>query len=452
MARRKFTRRSWSREEDELIDGHVRALADGRYPNRTAAARACARDIKRLYVSLRARDPNHHLATRERPFDSLVQRLVVRSKALGLKWTSTFLTPSEERVIDRYVRALVNGRYHDSAEAARVCMSELRGNTDAGRLGTMKFRGVWRRIYNRASRLNRPWAKRLWSKEDSRVVERYARAVVAGRYSTALLAAQACREELRRARGLRRPARPLRAVLARLLGLTRAMGLEKYPRWTKAEREVLDRYLRALYAGSFPHVRPAAEACAAEMRRLLGRAGKGTGDTHSGGRHTVGAVFHAMIHASMRLRLPRWRGALASLEGRLYEKYARATAAGQYADALQAAVACQDEVSRIYSRVGARNPLHVQKVAPRLLAATQQGIVHAAARLKLQYPGRRWQPAEERIFDGWLRWYSRYRRVRRLQPLVQAANGLCDDLAKAGYRRTPRACRSRLMVLRRKMM
>jgi DNA-binding GntR family transcriptional regulator len=85
MARRKFTRRSWSREEDELIDGHVRALADGRYPDRTAAARACARDIERLYASLRARDPNHHLATRERPLASLVQRLVVRSKALGLK-------------------------------------------------------------------------------------------------------------------------------------------------------------------------------------------------------------------------------------------------------------------------------------------------------------------------------------------------------------------------------
>jgi hypothetical protein len=231
------------------------------------------------------------------------------------------------------------------------------------------------------------------------------------------------------------------------------MGLQKYARWTKEEQAVLNRYLRALYAGRFPHDKPAAEACAREMQRLFGREGaQGTGDSGSAGRHSAGAVFHAMIHTLMRLGLPRFGGAIASLERRLYEKCARATAEGRYVDALQAAEACRREVRRIYARIGARSPLHVRRLAPRPLAATQRGILKAVARLNLQYPGRRWLPAEQRIFSSWLRWYSRYHQVRRLQPLTQAANGLSDDLAKAGFRRTPRACEGRLLIMRRKMM
>jgi len=38
-----------------------------------------------------------------------------------------------------------------------------------------------------------------------------------------------------------------------------------------------------------------------------------------------------------------------------------------------------------------------------------------------------------------------------LEPLTQAANGLSEDLAKKGFRRTPRACEGRLLIMRRKM-
>jgi hypothetical protein len=132
------------------------------------------------------------------------------------------------------------------------------------------------------------------------------------------------------------------------------------------------------------------------------------------------------------------------------DKYVRALGQGEFPYA-EAAAACRNEVRRIYTRIGTRSPLHVRRPAPRSLVATQGGIRKAIVRLGVQYPGRRWLLAEMRIFSSWLRWYGRYHRVRRLQPLTQAANGLSDDLAKAGFRRTPRACQARLLNMRREM-
>ncbi len=347
--------------------------------------------------------------------------------------------------IDKYVRALARGDFPNAQTAAAACRVELTRRCRGRKVVTLG--ALTLQLRQDAHRKQLAYAKARWTSEDSRVAERYARAVVAGRYASVKLAASACHAELGRGRGARRCRRPRSAVKMRIYELCRTMGLHTSAHWTEEERRVVNRYLRDLYAGRFPRVKPAAEACARELRQLSGPGGGG--DSVGAGRHSTGAVFHAMTGLSKRFGLPRFGSAIESMERRLYEKYARAVGGGHYVNAVQAASACRREVTRIYARIGARGPLHVRRLAPRSLIGTQGAILKAVRRLSIQYPRRRWLPAETRIFKGWLRWYSRYHRVRRLEPLTQAANGLSEDLAKNGFRRTPRACQSRLLSMRR---
>ena len=104
------------------------------------------------------------------------------------------------------------------------------------------------------------------------------------------------------------------------------------------------------------------------------------------------------------------------------------------------------------SRWSKQATLGVRRLAPRSAPSIHAGILVAAARLGLQFPRRRWLPAEQRIFEGWLRWYDRHHHIRRLEPLRQAANGLSEDLAKKGFRRSVCACHERLVATRRSMV
>jgi hypothetical protein len=159
-----------------------------------------------------------------------------------------------------------------------------------------------------------------------------------------------------------------------------------------------------------------------------------------------------MNHDVARFGLPRYKGEFTDEELRLCEEYAREVAAGAYDSAQLAAEACHRELGRMGSRWPKRTALGVRRIVPRPVNAIHSHILAAAARLGLQFPRRRWQPAEERIFEGWLRWYDRHHHIRRLEPLREAANGLSEDLAKKGFRRSVCACHERLVVARRTMV
>jgi len=136
--------------------------------------------------------------------------MVVRLGALGLRRAGMFLTPPEEKVVTRYVRELTRGRYYDARQAATACAEELTRLADSvGRTRPFPLHTVQRRIYSRARKFKQPWGHTQWSAGDEMVVERYARAVVDGTYSTARLAAEACHEELARIQGRNTSSRPL---------------------------------------------------------------------------------------------------------------------------------------------------------------------------------------------------------------------------------------------------
>jgi hypothetical protein len=433
------TNRPWLPAEDRIIDRHLRLLVKGHYPDVVAAARACASDIGRLYASIRKTDPHHYVASRERPFWSLWRRMSARLKALGLPWANAYLTPAEGRVVGRCVRGLNQGRYRSPKEAAEACMEELaRVSIAAGRSHPLPFVRVRDRIYRRARRAGYSWIQTRWSAEDAMIAERYARAVVSGEYENGPLAAEACAKEMARAhrRGMRN--RPLQSVVGRIRVLTRKMGSLKYPRWQEAEERVCRRYIRLLFEGRYRCATDAAVACNAALARL-----PGTKKVRS-----YEAVFSRVSRGVSKLGLPRYKGKSTAGELRLYDKYARKVAAGDYETAFIAARACRLEMGRIYARGRGQHKLGRARLALRPVHGVYMGILNATTRLGLQFPKRLWMPAEERIFKSWLRWYCRHRPVRRLHPLAQAAAGLNEDLAKSGFRRSVRSCRKRLVEAR----
>jgi hypothetical protein len=433
------TNRPWLPEEDGIIDRHLRLLAKGRYPDVTAAARVCARDIKRLYASIRKTDPHHFIASRERPFGSLRRRMSARLKALGLPWTNLHLTSPEERVVGRYVRGLKQGRYHDAYEAAKACVEELaQVSRAAGRARPLPLRKVWERLYHRARRSDYSWGYRRWKPEDAAVAERYARAAADGEYATTQLAAETCAKELARIHCCRTWNKPFRAVFAMVHALRRRMGPLQYPRWQDAEERVCRSYIRLLFEGRYEDVDDAAVACTAALARLRGNPKK----------RALSAVLIRLGHGVSKLRLPRYKGQSTPEELRLYDEYARKVARGDYATALEAASACRREMGRVYARGRIQKSIGGTKLALRPIRGVYMGILFAATRQGLQFPKRLWMPAEERIFESWLRWYCRHRPVRRLQPLAQASAGLNEDLAKSGFRRSVRSCRKRLVEAR----
>jgi hypothetical protein len=450
VPKRGYTRRLWTPEEDRVIDRYARKLSHGRYRTASDASRACAIDIKRLHRSQLRADPNHHVASRERPFLSLRQRMMLRIGTLGLRWASRYLTSAEERVVGRHVRGLVDGSYHDARQAARACAGALAQLRVRGRTQPLSFTTIHRRIYARAHGLSRPWARTKWSSGDMSIAERYARAVVRGEYATLQDAALACHRELA---GLNASAagevgtpRSLGAVRARMDEIAWALGRTKSPRWSDAEQRVVNRYLRALYAGRFPYIRPAADACARELQRLSGcTTGRSRARRDSAGRRTADAVYHAMVQKVMNLGLPRYKGESTPDELRLFEKYAREVSAGRFRDCIEAARACVEELRLLYAEAGRRSSLLGVRLAQRTPKSIRNQIIQAARRLGLHIPGSRWGEDENKVVRGWLRWYDKYRHVRRMEPLKTSSQGLQEDLEKIGSNRTVVACQFRLV-------
>jgi hypothetical protein len=279
------------------VDVYAVALADGRYRNISDASRVCARDIERLYASLRAADPHHYVASRERPFGSLRRRMVARLRALGLLRRYRRLATLETEVIARYARAFARGHHRDARQAARACLVELThlpGSENRSRALTVKR--VQARILSRARTLMRPWGHYMWSPADVLLAERYARAIVEGRYANARLATEVCLVEMGRIHHAPEPVLPFPAVVARLVELTHSMGIHRgHPEWTEEEHAVVDRYLDALHAGRFSGIMLAATECSREMKRLP----YDSGDYSAARRRSRKSVYRAMVHAVM---------------------------------------------------------------------------------------------------------------------------------------------------------
>jgi len=308
-------------------------------------------------------------------------------------------------------------------------------------------------IRREARRRELAYAKARWGGDDLRVLRRYARSLVAGRYTSARAAAVLCQREVERRssadrlRGVHR--RTFYGYYQKLFELARGMNLPYITRaWTPAERRVLEWYVRRLFAGRYRYTRDAATACAAE----LAAADQGVQSQASRPRspRSIENVYHELTRLIARARLPRYKGPWTRPELEILERHARATARGKYRHWTEAAEAAVAELSKLY--VGPAAHVRPARLAGRRASDAAQQMRLLARRLNLGGPHMRyWTPPEERILKRWVKLYHEGHRPEKRGPVRAVSEGLRDDLRNAGFTRLLSACRYRLIEERRKI-
>jgi len=84
-----------------------------------------------------------------------------------------------------------------------------------------------------------------------------------------------------------------------------------------------------------------------------------------------------------------------------------------------------------------------RRTRPRTLEAAYSRVCLLAHGLEGRWPRTRWTDAEMQACRQWIRWYDRYRGVRRLSPWKTVAQGLQEEVERLGCNRTVTACWAR---------
>jgi hypothetical protein len=290
----------WDRAETATLRRYVRALMEGHFRDTWSAARACLRALARLHR------PGPAVS---RTPKAVRDRLVLLARSLGWSQSATRWLPEERRILERYVRALVSGRYVSPSLAARDCSAELDRLHRRLRRESSTCGFFPRRVNTIANYLHRWSCDRGrpvtadWTDAEVRVIRRHAQGLASGEHADGRAAAGACLLELQALRRRRwrlfrhiRP-RAKTSVSQQLREFAHETG-EHWPKsgWTAEELRACQRWVRwyerhrrvrrfrpwAVAAEGLQqeleqmHSRRSVEACAArlwkERRRLYGPA------------------------------------------------------------------------------------------------------------------------------------------------------------------------------------
>jgi len=249
----------WNRREAAVALEFAGKVVAGSYSTVHEAARDCLEELERLNARGLRSVGTHAAGDKVYSLESVYTRL--RKLTLGQRppvppdWTA-----SETRVVNRYLRDVYRGVYPDARSAAQACTRELAQMASsgsapgAGAAGGRTSVAVYAMMSASTMRLNLPRRKGKLAAWESRLAERYARAVKDGEYSDCLEAARACAKELRRRNAKvggasplavkRLAGRPLHGIHARILAAAHRFGLHSNPHWTAAEKKVLEGWVR----------------------------------------------------------------------------------------------------------------------------------------------------------------------------------------------------------------
>jgi len=170
-------------EELRIITGFSRALARGRYSCGRAAAPDCLRALSR--AGLEWRRPEHRL----------VDLINAGARRLGWQAYEQWMEQDIETV-RQFAMALAAGRYRTVKAALRACLKSLRSTGRHKSLAEGNLRWKFSRCFvDVYGRLWRP----AWSPEELRILDRFARACIRGRYPSVAAAARDCGVALERA-------------------------------------------------------------------------------------------------------------------------------------------------------------------------------------------------------------------------------------------------------------
>jgi hypothetical protein len=171
-----------SSKEQGIIFGFSRALAEGRFFQGRAAVPDCVRALARAGFEWNRRE----------------DRLVYLINDGARKWgwhAYEQLNRRDIEIVKRFAGALAAGRYRTMKAASHACLKSIQSD---GRLKHLKEQDLRVRLSKCFRNLyGRNWVP-CWSPEALRILDRYARSCLRGRYRSATAAARDCEPALRR--------------------------------------------------------------------------------------------------------------------------------------------------------------------------------------------------------------------------------------------------------------
>jgi hypothetical protein len=187
-------------KELRVIAGFNRALVQNEYPYGKAAVADCLQALARAGFAHRRSD--ERLAA------------IINAGARKMGWQGKFVKwrAPALRVIEQFAQELVAGRYPSIAAASLACQESLER---AGRFGTRTEDGLTSKLRKIALAMRKSQFMPRWKRDELRIVDRFARACIRGRYPSANAAVAGCRRALERA-GLPEHRR-VKAVASKLL-------------------------------------------------------------------------------------------------------------------------------------------------------------------------------------------------------------------------------------------
>ncbi|MFO7674920.1 MAG: hypothetical protein R6X12_01180 [bacterium] len=434
---------NWRRYEERAITRYARRLARGRFDSALEAARACREELASHGVVLSV--------------EAVRRRMRDRRDELNLAVRNTWWIPAEHEILERHARALAANRVRLLAAAVAACRRDLDAlhRRLARESPAHPLAGLGRpattvedKLRARARVLNPTWRAGRWNDAERQIAERFARAVVAGRYARVGQAAQGCHAELAAKRV--GPPRTRMAVNVFVGILTRRLGLRHASPWTLAQDRVVDRYVRELVRGRHPSLFDAARACTVELARAAGtrRRRKSRSDEH---RHPLSSVVTRIRGRARELGLTWSKGAYLPEEDRVVDRFARAVVAGRYRSVRAAVGPCLEELRALHRALAKRAGIGTRYSPGRRWEGVCTRINQRSRELgrrRVTYV--RWAGWEKRLLERWCGWYELWHDRRPKWALGDAVTGLQDALGARGARRSRDACKTALVVLHRR--
>ncbi len=426
-----------SPDELQVIGRFVEAVVEGRYETVAGAARACLPELERVRP---ASVPARSYLTVRRHLSSGTRS--ARRGALNSFWTS-----AEERVVARFVKALVAGRYQTAWQAADACHEEFARRRQRSAAVSpavpRTHQAVFIRILKHAPAAGYRSIRERWSQAEVAVLNRHVDALVRGRFSDAGSAAESCHAEMNRLRP-RPPARTVTAVRDRLERRARHLGWTwSTNRWLEQERRLLEVYARKTAQDRNVTLRAMARACHRRIISMYDRYRTGHPSARDGyvrpKYNSVKALLERRAGELGRDFCEDWRPD----EDEVVDRYARALLDGEYQNGDAAAFACRRELADIRRRWRTANPRRYNRTRARSWLAVHTRICKLAHARRRSWPWTAWTAEETRVLQRWIPWYRKHRRSRDFPALKTAAEGMQEELERHGCRRSVRACRER---------
>ncbi len=300
-----------------------------------------------------------------------------------------------------------------------------------------------------------------WTGPELRIADRYAQAIVKGRYPHAVAAVPDCQAALdrlrRRIRDAARPDRvppPWRAKQGIHIQLLKRARLFGRPRllvpWHRSELTLLDRYARLVARGRFATAREAGRACAEALRELHdARPREFEGVPY----RTAMSLQHRLWPRVARLRFRWFNSHWAAVEAREVDRHARLLLKRRYPNVMEAARECCRSLARLHARQERRGPKCRRNLTVRTVPGVYDRLRTRASELdRFQLPCRHWTAEERKVALRWVRKYDRHRQGKLRMNLATTADMMQAELERRGYYRGLGACVSEIVGQRRRLL